>query len=825
MMNQLTTNLFLLVITLNLVGCFPATNNRTPTQQSITLEYLNSGYFEKKLSTAMSQKPATIEVKFLNSFSANDIPKRLDTWLTVIGETGGKVQTAPADGERNIVNWVVTLYSVYQELKKELQYKPAQHYNAQLLYRHKNGKVVIEKVLFTRRVPKTHTVVAPQSVVPVSAEIPSAQILGGGKHALLIGIENYRNVPPLRGAINDVKLMQGLLHERFGFQEDDFITLLDEQATHTGIEKAFTTLIERIKPDDFVYIHYSGHGSQTADLNGDERSGFDQTWVSYGTREPERENEIDNYDVLDDEINTWLAAIYAKTDQVILVSDSCHSATVARGEVPVTRGLQRDDRSHILGRIAYNQPKKHQGIHIGAARDQELASEKRGDDGKHYGLFTWHWAKALRPAQVGETWHDVFKRAYTAVVAWRGEAQRPQLEGEAHRQIFGGQLTPPVATVSVTQVNGERVKIQGGVVAGVTVGSVYRRHQPRAAELVDDGAFIEITQVDTFESEGRAVGTFKVGDFVVEESHTYHFEPIKVYLSADYPEDQALLESIHAAAKLPGYVLTNQVDNTDLRLHLLRPKRENGQAIYEGEHDALPQSFPNHPPELWVLTPDQHLLYNNLRIQFDNPKKGVEWLQENFTKLARIREIKALQSKDTVLPVTVQTDIFSPCTTGEDCVPLPHDLGLHRKTGTYPLSEIGERHQGDILTFTLYNQSEQDYYCYLINLSADGAIYAIYPNSEENEEYSLIKAGETLELFKKVLLIMEQSGEETIKLIASKHPIDVLLLEQEAFKQRNLEKALNPLERLLVSAAHGQRGLSRISNLEWVTGQVTFEVK
>lgn len=155
-----------------------------------------------------------------------------------------------------------------------------------------------------------------------------------GKHGLFIGIDNYRNVPTLRGSINDVKLIQGVLRQRFGFQKQDFITLLDEQATHTGIENAFKTLISRVKNDDLVYIHYSGHGSYTADLNGDERSGEDQTWVSYGTRGGNI-GEKDDYDVLDDEINSWLGAIYAKTHNVVFVSDSCHSGSVARGEAPI----------------------------------------------------------------------------------------------------------------------------------------------------------------------------------------------------------------------------------------------------------------------------------------------------------------------------------------------------------------------------------------------------------------------------------------------------------------------------------------------------------
>ncbi len=591
-------------------------------------------------------------------------------------------------------------------------------------------------------------------------------------------------------------------------------------------------MAKRVKPGDFVYTHYSGHGSQVPDLNGDERSGYDQTWVSYGSR-VEGTTGKDKYDVLDDEINAWLAAIYAKTDQVIFVSDSCHSATVTRGKAPISRGLTRDDRSHPLGKITYTQLDKYQGIHVGAARDDELAAETIGTDGKQYGLFTWNWAKALRQAQVGETWSDVFKRAYTPVVSKYGQAQMPQMEGERNRQVFGGDFAPLAKTISVTQVEGERVEIQAGAMAGVTVGSVYHLYQPQASNNLPQ---LEITQVEAFKSSGKiTLGTFKRNDLVVEKSHAYHFDPIKVYLSADYPDgkDQPLLQKIRAAfipdpdagtQAIPGYTLTDDPYNANLRLQLLRPKRKNGQPIYE--NDALPKSFPNQPPELWVLTPEQHLLYNNLQIQFHKPSRGLELLQKNLNKLARIREIKALESHPhgATSPVLVQSYLHTPvkiCPNGANCVELPHGLGLHEMRGPISLQKIGDLSKNDILTFTLHNQSDQDYYSYLINIGADGAISTIFPVGTENMESARIKAGEKWELGDKGMLMVVQSGEETLKLITSTRPFDVLLLEQEKFQTR----ASTPLGHLLVNAMQGLRGVAHMKNVEWVTGQVTFEVK
>jgi hypothetical protein len=68
------------------------------------------------------------------------------------------------------------------------------------------------------------------------------------------------------------------------------------------------------------------------------------------------------------------------------------------------------------------------------------------------------------------------------------------------------------------------------------------------------------------------------------------------------------------------------------------------------------------------------------------------------------------------------------------------------------------------------------------------------------------------------------AGEQSLKFIATTRPIQISLLQKDGY--RGNQSHLNPLERLLVSAAHGERGrLLKISNDEWVTKQVTFEVK
>ncbi len=85
------------------------------------------------------------------------------------------------------------------------------------------------------------------------------------KLALLVGINQYPQLPALTGCLTDVELQRELLLYRFGFQAQDVLVLTDSQATRQNIETAFVEhLVKQAKPGDAVIFHFSGYGSQLA---------------------------------------------------------------------------------------------------------------------------------------------------------------------------------------------------------------------------------------------------------------------------------------------------------------------------------------------------------------------------------------------------------------------------------------------------------------------------------------------------------------------------------------------------------------------------------
>jgi hypothetical protein len=74
------------------------------------------------------------------------------------------------------------------------------------------------------------------------------------------------------------------------------------------------------KSGDNLFLHYSGHGAQTPDLNHDEEDGFDETLVPC---DYERSGQI-----VDDEIHDIVCKSLPKGVRLTAVMDCCHSGSL-----------------------------------------------------------------------------------------------------------------------------------------------------------------------------------------------------------------------------------------------------------------------------------------------------------------------------------------------------------------------------------------------------------------------------------------------------------------------------------------------------------------
>ncbi|KAK9371007.1 caspase domain-containing protein [Lipomyces kononenkoae] len=147
----------------------------------------------------------------------------------------------------------------------------------------------------------------------------------GRKKALLVGINYIGQRNQLKGCINDVNTIAAFLVERYGYKYDDMVILTDDQInprsipTRANMISAMQWLVRNAQPHDSLFFHYSGHGGQTPDLDGDEEDGFDE--VVYPV-----DYQMAGH-LVDDDMHDIMVRPLQPGVRLTAIFDSCHSGT------------------------------------------------------------------------------------------------------------------------------------------------------------------------------------------------------------------------------------------------------------------------------------------------------------------------------------------------------------------------------------------------------------------------------------------------------------------------------------------------------------------
>ncbi|KAM7273657.1 hypothetical protein ACFE04_028321 [Oxalis oulophora] len=155
---------------------------------------------------------------------------------------------------------------------------------------------------------------------------PSPPTTHGRKRALICAVSYKNTKNELKGCINDAKCIKYLLTNRFKFPESSILMLTEEESdpyrrpTKQNIRMAMSWLVQGCKAGDSLVFHYSGHGSQQKNYNGDEIDGYDETLcpTDFGTQGM----------ILDDEINTTIVRPLPRGVKLHAIIDACHSGTM-----------------------------------------------------------------------------------------------------------------------------------------------------------------------------------------------------------------------------------------------------------------------------------------------------------------------------------------------------------------------------------------------------------------------------------------------------------------------------------------------------------------
>jgi tetratricopeptide (TPR) repeat protein len=204
--------------------------------------------------------------------------------------------------------------------------------------------------------------------------------------ALVIGVSNYAHAEPLRYAASDALAFSEFLKSPRGgaILPDHVYTLLEDQASRTGILVTLEELQEKVQPGDTVYVYLAGHG-------------YTKTRVGYfipsdGDLASPAASAV-NFSHLKDMVESGLA----QTRTRVLVTDICNAGRIGPQTSETAQKIQNLINEHLLSVKAGTGT----FLNLLASRPTEASWEREDLGG---GVFTHTLLDALngKAAQAGD---------------------------------------------------------------------------------------------------------------------------------------------------------------------------------------------------------------------------------------------------------------------------------------------------------------------------------------------------------------------------------------------------------------------------------------
>ena len=440
-------------------------------------------------------------------------------------------------------------------------------------------------------------------------------------YAILIGASTYPGLEErywLKGPANDVKLVETYLTTAapVPFAAGNIAVLADGVTvppTLAAIRGAFADLTARVAPGDFVYLHFSGHGTQSPALDPDsELDGLDELFLPTDIGPWSDGLGVVENALVDDEIGRLIDRLRAKGADVWAVFDSCHSGTVTRaapmdGEEVRTRRLPPDalgipepavTRSAGDPRAAPEAPidagdEPGSFVAFYAAQTNEVTPEKnlpRGKPGRvPQGVFTYALFEVLAEypaATYGQIGQEVLRRYATKSLA----RSTPMFEGDLDRVAFSGSPGARVAQWAASR-DGDSFTLPAGTLHGLAVGEVLAVMGSAADETSAALGYVQVTGAETFAATAAPVA---YGDKVLPAELPKGLILRKIGQDIDFTLTIALPEPGNAPADALTAALEVLLAEAGPRLIFVPPGAEADLTLA-----VLPDS--PRPDAIWVL--------------------------------------------------------------------------------------------------------------------------------------------------------------------------------------------------------------------------------
>ncbi len=641
------------------------------------------------------------------------------------------------------------------------------------------------------------------------------------KLALLVAIADY----PESGGWDQLSTMNDLKHvskalQMQGFADANIVKVVNQKATREGILDGFSNLINKIKPNDIVLIHFACHGAQLEADNNNKIDGLDECIVPFNAIAPDRVNIIDTA-VLGKAMRQYLRG-YQFGDQLKKIRaklgiggdlsvflDFCNSGGATRGANKVRGGKKplvsnqfdptkhRKSDSSLLARLdntnSFTTDELAPYVVFSATRPEELCTETKDEQGKAIGPLSYAMYSILKAPAKQYTYRSLFADIQ-GIMQLSVQGQHPILEGNgSDKRIFGGnfvQQTPFVEVDSV--INNETIVIKGGKLAGLGEGATINLYnagtiKPDSAQLITEGSVISANNYSARVSLSKAISSkipATLWAFVKDQIYTV--KPINVFSLNDI---SSVVNGFNSAqivtkAKDADLIIANGIDRDSL------------------------------------IVASNGFLFATIK---NSPDKN-ENIRQQLKMYTQFKFIQSLETNEEGISVEVQL------------VPVINGIADTNFIAQKTVNGVMVFNEGDTITLAIKNTGKKIAYVNVLDLQPDGIIRAILPkkNSRANqkpiEPHDLVfmPSAETFIFNPKEfrIILREPFGIELFKVFASSKLIDLEKVATNG-KANVITRGENQtaIEYLLQSSYQGATTRGATEKADGTTSNIFFRIK
>ena len=587
------------------------------------------------------------------------------------------------------------------------------------------------------------------------------------KIALIVAVAKY---PVNSGwgelsSLNDVKLIKDALL-RQGFKEQNITVIADKQATLAGISAAFDQyLIQKAQLGDIAVFHFSGHGQQIEDDNGDEGDGLDESIIPYDAPAEYRPGPDKHF--RDDLLGQKLSQLRTKLGEkgnLLVIIDACHSGTMTRGGGR-TRGTSqvyaspafktKQGKVRTLSDNAYNIINESKGLApmacYFASSPQEQNQEAVLPDGTGTGSLSLAFSRALAKADKNTSYRGLFDNIKVEMSSLVSQ-QTPLAEGDLDYTLFGGKaMDKPAYYLIQKEEKTNFLSIPVGKIYGIFNNTTLKLYKAdtRDTSAVKPIATGVITSAGEYSSEVKF--DRKLTDAELKS--------LWVYLDEINYGDLGIKVKINVADAATKQDLTSAFNN------IKQATLSNNAA------DLFLESGLNtfSPDSIYLINSGQMIIWQtNKNI---DKQKLYDTLAMKVGDYARSKYLRNLSLSNAEYKVSLQ---FVPlkCIANCDNPRLAQYQDDKIKSKMDVAGNIFFK-EGDKFRLNIISHSDQKRLYYtVIDIQPDNQVNVLIPGRRDQPEDFLISQEDTIKL-EKIFTIGPPYGVDVLKVIASDVPLDL----------------------------------------------------